>query len=217
IGGYGNQAMSRGWQENARPYFSRKIGIGPGGAPVDVEYGGRLSGRVGRWNVGALAIRQDEFYDIDASNLFIGRASANVLAESNVGFILTDGDPVANRDNTVVGVDFRYLNTRLSSGHTIEGDAWYQQSETPGLDGDDSAWGVALRSPNHTGWRGGLSTREVETNLNPAMGYVQRTGIRDYAVDAGYTHFFDGGLLQTAYAGIDAYRVDEIGGGLLSE
>lgn len=217
IGGYGNNAMSRGWRENARPYFSRKIGIGPGGAPVDIEYGGRLSGRVGDWNVGALAIRQDEFYDIEPSNLFVGRASANVFAESNVGVILTDGDPVSNRDNTVVGVDFRYLNTRLATGRVIEGDAWYQQSETPGLDGDDASFGLALRSPNNTGLRGGASFREVQSNFHPAMGYIQRAGIRDYAVDGGYTHFFGTPLLQQGYSGVDAYRVELIDGGLLSQ
>src|SRR5690606_15809113 len=138
IGGYGNQAMSRGWQANGRPYFSRKIGISATGSPVDIEAGARISGRIGNWNVGSLAIRQDEFYDIDYQNLFIGRASANVLAESNIGFILTDGDPTSNVGNTVVGLDFRYLNTRLASGHNVESDAWYQQSETPGLDGDDA-------------------------------------------------------------------------------
>ena len=59
IGNVGNEASSDAAEQNARPYFSRKIGIGPGGAPADIEYGGRVSGRVGRWNIGALAIEQD--------------------------------------------------------------------------------------------------------------------------------------------------------------
>ena len=56
----GNNATSGASRENARPYFSRKIGLSSTGQPVDIEYGGRVSGRVGRWNIGTLAIRQDE-------------------------------------------------------------------------------------------------------------------------------------------------------------
>src|SRR5690606_7426271 len=102
-GGGSNQATRRGSREDARPYFSRNLGLSQSGAPVDIEYGGRISGRVGRWNVGTLAIRQDEAGLVDASNLFVGRYSANVLSESQVGVIVTDGDPQSNLDNTVYG------------------------------------------------------------------------------------------------------------------
>ncbi|MES3008962.1 MAG: carbohydrate binding family 9 domain-containing protein [Pseudomonadota bacterium] len=217
IGGGGNSAESRAARENARPYFSRKLGLSQSGAPVDVEYGGRISGRVGRWNIGTLAIKQDEFGAVDASNLFIGRVSANVMAESSVGMIFTDGDPASNRDNSVYGLDYRYQNTRLAGGQTIEGDVWYQRSDTPGLNGDDTAYGLALRSPNNTGLRGGIGFKEVQANFNPAMGYINRANIQDYTADVGYTHFFRDSFLQTAYTGIDAQKVNVIGGGLQSQ
>ena len=216
-GGFGNSAESRAARENARPYFSRKLGLSQTGAPVDIEYGGRISGRVGRWNIGTLAIKQDEFGAVDASNLFIGRVSANVMAESSVGMIFTDGDPTSNRDNSVYGLDFRYQNTRLAGGQTIEGDMWYQRSDTPGRNGDDAAYGLALRSPNNTGLRGGIGFKEVQANFNPAMGYINRANIQDYTADVGYTHFFRDSFLQTAYAGIDAQKVNVIGGGLQSQ
>jgi hypothetical protein len=216
-GGFGNSAESRAARENARPYFSRKLGLSQTGAPVDIEYGGRISGRVGRWNIGTLAIKQDEFGAVDSSNLFIGRVSANVLAESSLGMIFTDGDPTSNRDNSVYGLDFRYQNTRLAGGQTIEADAWFQRSDTPGLTGDDEAWGVALRSPNNSGLRGGVGFKEVQANFNPAMGYINRANIQDYTADVGYTHFFRDSFLQTAYTGIDAQKVNVIGGGLQSQ
>ncbi len=216
-GGFGNSAESRAARENARPYFSRKLGLSQTGAPVDIEYGGRISGRVGRWNIGTLAIKQDEFGAVDASNLFIGRMSANVMAESSVGMIFTDGDPASNRDNSVYGLDFRYQNTRLAGGQTIEGDVWYQRSDTPGLNGDDAAYGLALRSPNNTGLRGGIGFKEVQANFNPAMGYINRANIQDYTADVGYTHFFRDSFLQKAYTGIDAQKVNVIGGGLQSQ
>ena len=218
IGNTGNQATSDGSQQNARPYFSRKIGLGAGGAPVDIEYGGRLSGRVGRWNIGTLAIQQGADGALDPSSLFISRISANVLAESNVGFIITDGDPTSNLDNLVFGTDFRYLNTRLSSGMALEGDAWYMQSETPGLVGDDASWGLGLRSPNNQGWRGGVGFKEVQENFNPAMGFVNNAGVRDYSLDFGYTHFMKpGGFLQQLQTSFDAQRVNFIEGGLQTQ
>jgi hypothetical protein len=218
IGGNGNNASSRPAVENARPYFSRRIGLSATGAPVDIEYGGRISGRVGRWNIGTLAVRQGEFGAIDSTDLFISRISANVLQESNVGFILTSGDPGSDLDNTVFGADFRYLNTRLPGGQVVEGDVWYQQSDTPGLKGEDAAFGLGLRSPNNTGLRGGIGYKEVQRNFNPALGYINRSNVADWMADVGFTHFFEpGGFLQSAYTGIDMQRIELLDGGLQSE
>ena len=56
--------------------------------------------------------------------------------------IFTAGDPNSARDNALVGLDFRYLNTRLPGGRVMQADAWFQRTETEGLSGDDSAFGV---------------------------------------------------------------------------
>ncbi|MGE4658176.1 MAG: sugar-binding protein, partial [Gammaproteobacteria bacterium] len=122
--------FSRPLLENGRPFFSRKIGLSSTGQPVDLDVGGKLSGRIGRWNIGALAVQQDKFEAVKAADLFVGRASANVLQESNVGVIITDGDPRSNLSNSVLGADFHYQNTRLPNGRVIEADIWYQQSNT---------------------------------------------------------------------------------------
>jgi hypothetical protein len=217
-GGFGgNQATSRGGRENARPYFSRTIGLGANGEQVDLKYGGRVSGRVGRWNIGTLAVRQDASATVDVSDLFVGRFSANVLDESSLGFIVTDGDPQSNIDNTVYGVDFRYLNTQLASGRQLQGDAWYQQSDTPGLSGDDASWGVNVSSPNNAGWRGEVGIKEVQQNFNPALGFVNRTNVRDYSGRIGYTHYFTNSIWQQAFSGLDVFRGEIIDGGLQSE
>ncbi|HMB72726.1 MAG TPA: carbohydrate binding family 9 domain-containing protein [Gammaproteobacteria bacterium] len=220
IGGGGNgnnQASSRADRENARPYFSRRIGLDQTGAPVDLEYGGRVSGRLGRWSIGTLAIRQDEAGDVDATDLFVGRISADISQESTFGIILTDGDPRSNLDNSVYGFDYRYLNTRLPGGRQLEADVWLQRSETEGIDGDDGAFGVAVRMPNNTGLRGGISLKEVEQNFNPAMGFVDRSNIQDLSAEIGFTRFFESSLMQSAYFGIDAQRIESLEGQLETE
>ncbi len=219
IGGIagGNNATSGGSRENARPYFSRKLGLSETGAPVDIDYGGRISGRIGRWNIGTLAIHQDEFAAVGASDLLVARMSANVLSDSTVGFIYTDGDPTSDVDNSVIGTDFQYVNNNFIGDRILQADGWYQQSDTPGLNGDDASFGFGVRLPASQGIRTRVGYKEVQSNFNPAMGFVNRSNIRDFTADIGYTYFFKEGVLQSAFAGIDAQRIEVIDGGLQSE
>ena len=202
---------------NALPFFSRRIGLSSTGRPVDLTGGGKLSGRVGRWNIGTLAIRQEQFEDVNPSDLFVARASANVLAESAIGVIVTDGDPQSNVDNSVAGVDFRYQNTRLPSGRVIESELWYLNSSTDGLVGDDSAWGARLWMPNTTGLRGGIGIKEVQANFNPALGFINRRDIVDYTGELAYTHRPSGRNLRSLYSGAVIERIEYLEGGLQSE
>ena len=202
---------------NALPFFSRRIGLSSTGQPVDLTGGGKLSGRVGRWNIGTLAIRQEEFGDVGSSDLFVARAAANVLAESAIGFVVTDGDPQSNRDNSVAGVDFRYQNTRLPGGRVIESELWYLNSSTDGLVGDDSAWGARFWMPNTTGLRGGIGIKEVQANFDPALGYINRRDIIDYTGELAYTWRPSGRSLRSMYSGVVIERIENLDGGLQSE
>ena len=130
---------------------------------------------------------------------------------------MTDGDAQSNVDNTVYGADFRYLNTQLASGRQLEGNLWYQQSDTPGLDGDDASWGASVSSPNNSGLRGELGIKEVQRNFNPALGFVNRTNVRDFTSRLGYTHFYNSDLFQQSYSGLDVFRGEVIDGGLQSQ
>ena len=108
-----------------------------------------------------LGVALDDFQDVDSSNVFVGRVAANVLEESSVGLIVTGGDPRSNRDNSLMGADFRYRNTNLPGGRTLDGEAWYQKSDTEGVDGNETAWGIRMAAPNNTGLRGELGFENV--------------------------------------------------------
>lgn len=203
--------------ESGRPFFSRRIGLSESGETVDIEVGGKLTGRPGRWNIGMLAIRQDAFSDVDASDLFVARFAANILDESSVGMILTHGDPNSNLDNTLAGVDFRYTNTRFGNGRTLEGSVWYQQSETEGLEGDDSAFGFTLRAPNAEGFRGAIGYKELQQNFFPALGFVNRVGVRDLTLEGGYTWYTDWSAIRSIHSGIDFERIEKLSGGVESQ
>ena len=220
---YGNDALSRSVRENARPFFSRRIGLSDSGEPVGLDVGARLAGRVGRWNLGFLGIRQEEYEStedlevIDATDILVGRLTANVLEESSAGFIVTSGDPRSNLDNRLVGVDFTYRNSRLAGGKRLEANAWYQQSDAEGLRGDDAAFGFNIAYPSKTGWRAGLAASEVQENFKPALGFVSRSDVRQYAGDVSYTHRFTDRYLENVSSGLNVKRVSYIDGELQSQ
>lgn len=217
--GTGFGAIPNASQQNARPFFSRTIGLSANGEPVDLEVGGKLSGRIGNLNVGSLLISQSEDVStgVDATDIFVGRAVMNVLSESQLGIIMTDGDPQSNLDSTLYGADFRYRNSQLPNNKSVELNAWIQKTDTEGKLGDDMAYSLALTAPNRNGWRGtGIYTR-VERNFDPAVGFVNRTGIEDYALEGGYTFIMpQGSYIASANFTVDGYRADLLSSGELS-
>ena len=213
----GTSTLSQPDLENGRPYFSRRIGLGANGQPVDLVAGGKIAERIGRLNVGALAIRQDQFEDIEATDIFVGRVAANVLESSSVGMIVTEGDPRSNLENSLIGADFQYSNTRLPGGRALQGEIWYQESETEGQDSEQAAYGFRLRAPNVVGWRGGFGVKQIEENFFPALGFVNRAGVRDHTLELGYSRRTGGEFFQTIFTGVDAERIDLINGDLQSQ
>jgi hypothetical protein len=218
FGQEGNDAIPNSAQQNGRPFFSRTIGLSSSGAPVDINVGGKVSGRIGNWNVGTLVVNQaaDDLTKVAQQTVAVGRAALNVLAESQIGVIATSGDPRLGLDNSLVGTDFRYRNSRLPGGKVVEGEAWYQQSDSELADGDDAAWGLGVAAPNSNGWRGGYSYKRIEDNFNPALGFVNNRGIEDHALDFGYRHFLaPGGSVRSVYGGFDSYRNSNLDTGQL--
>jgi hypothetical protein len=178
--GTGSSAISAPARQSARPFFSRKIGLGPNGELIDI---------VGDWNVGTLVINQDESATIDAQNIFVGRTVLNVGSRTQVGAIVTDGNPQGNIDNTLVGTDIRYRNTGFY-GNTVEASAFYQQTDTEGLTSQDNAsYGLSLFLPNAQGWQGLYQYKRVEENFFPAVGFVNNTDVQDHHGNFGYRHF----------------------------
>jgi hypothetical protein len=203
-------------QQDGRPFFSRKIGIDPtSGTPVPIGAGAKVSGRIGRFDLGTLAVQQDAYGAVDATTAFVGRVAANVLDESSIGMIMTKGDPGSNLDNSVIGIDFRYQNSTFAGGRSLEGDAWIQRSDTEGLTGNDHAMGVALRVPSNTGLRGEFALNRIEANFNPALGFVRRKGVDDLTLKLGHTWRPRGGAIRSIYSGLDANTVDYLDNGEL--
>lgn len=172
------------FSRNGRPFFTRRIGISDD-SMVDIIAGAKLTGHVGPVNIGLMDVQMDSDGPLDAKNLSVGRVAVNVLSESSVGAIVTNGDPATNDNNSVVGADFRYRDSKLFGNRVIEGAAWFQKSFTTGIDEDEMAWGLSLLYPNDEFfWE--LGFKDIGENFNPALGFANRVGVRQYKVFPRY-------------------------------
>lgn len=167
-----------GLTDNARPFFSRTIGLSESGEPVDLDAGAKLTGRAGGWSFGALATRQAAFEDLEEQSVFVGRATRDVLEESSIGMIYTQGDPRTGDENRLGGIDFRYRSSSLLPAGSIEATAWTQWSNTGEADEDSSAWGGSLRLPNDRVFID-LWHATIGESFNPGLGFVNRRGVRE--------------------------------------
>jgi hypothetical protein len=201
---------------NGKPFFSRRIGLSGDGQAIGIDMGAKLTGRIGDFSIGALAIRQEAFGELEEKDLVVARGSMNVQDESSVGFIATHGDPASNESNSLFGVDYLYRNSDGPFGKIFTGDFWIQQSDSPSLPGNDMAMGIALQIPDDK-VRSYFSVTEIQENFNPALGFVNRTGIRRYSTGLRHRTRPTESRLRTIDWRVDFSHVNDLRGNRLSQ
>ncbi len=201
---------------NGRPFFSRRIGLSDDGEAVGIDGGVKLTGRIGDLSLGALAIRQEANGSVDAQDLFVARGAYNVLDESAVGFIMTHGDPTSNDSSSVLGLDFLYRNSDGPFGEILTGKFWAQQSRSSLVSGDESAFGAALEIPSDK-LSAYLEAQLIEENFRPALGFVNRAGIRRYDTGFRYRTRPETGRWRAINHRVDFSLVTDLDGEALSQ
>ena len=162
-------------------FFSRRIGL-VDGAPIPIEGGVRLSGKVGnRTNVGFLYM-VDEGLDAVApqNDYVVARVNQELPNRSSVGAIYVgrsgDGSLSANPsddENQTYAVDGRW---GIGDNFILEG--WLARTETPGLDGDDYAYSVKSNFDSEK-WSNRIAYTEVREDFNPEVGFLRREDYRE--------------------------------------
>ena len=159
------------------PFFSRRIGL-LGGQEVPIDYGAKLTGRVGRTEVGMLDVRTRGVRDADAGNLLVGRLKRNFLEQSYVGAILTNGDPASGLSSSTVGVDMRLATSSFLGGNrNMVVNAFGLRSNNEGVVDNNASFGFGAHYPNDR-FEGQILWREIQENFDPAIGFVQRSNVR---------------------------------------
>jgi len=167
--------------ENARPFFSRNIGLA-NGRPVAIIGGAKLSGEYNGIGIGALTtVTSGTGLTREIQVLSAARVTAPITDRARVGFIGTNGDPTGVSDNTLMGADFQWRNPDWN-GKIIQTDLFYERSFSD-TRGDDDAFGFGIDFPNEM-WGGFFRFKQVGEEFFPALGFVNRRGIREYSGEA---------------------------------
>jgi hypothetical protein len=148
--------------------------------PIDIRGGGRLSGKLGGWNVGALNIQADDIEDargnnIGSANNFsvlrvqreVGRSSYGAIFVNRQGF----GEHAVDEDwNRAYGVD---ANIQVSSNQRFS--AFLARTDTPedrktGPKGSDYS-GRGFYNYTDNLWQISAGYSQVGDNFNPEVGF----------------------------------------------
>ncbi|MGC3980445.1 MAG: DUF5916 domain-containing protein [Steroidobacteraceae bacterium] len=199
-----------GLMQNGRPFFSRRMGLGSDGDELAIRAGGKITARMGRWNIGVLDVNQERGDGEGNTNLAVARVTGNFGDRTTLGVLATSGNPENGERSNLVGADMHFFDTSTFESKTIDARAWYQKIDnTPTMRGDD-AFGVLLGSPNQNGWQGLVQYTEIGENFRPALGFVNRTGMRETYGYTGYKYRPTTGGVQLISTDINASRTTDL-------
>ena len=88
------------------PFFSRRIGLSDQGTPIPIVGGARVTGQIGRYDVGVLTMKTESTATTPSNTYTVGRVKQNLLTNSWIGALVT------NRDSTVAGDHEQALRRR---------------------------------------------------------------------------------------------------------
>lgn len=172
------------------PLFTRQIGL-LGESEVPIDAGVKLTGTVGRTDVGVLGVRTGDVRAgsrlvVGEKNFFVGRVKRNLFQQSYVGAIFTDGHPALGRDGRTYGADIRLATSRfLGRPRNFIVNAFAARSANQGVSGRDWSYGFSAHYPNDR-FIAQIAYREVQEHFNPALGFVQRDNVRMLRLGASY-------------------------------
>lgn len=169
-------APSAGSRNTPTLFFSRRIGL-ESGALLPILGGGRVTGKVGPFDVGGLSIQTgpDDALGIRSTNYTALRLRRDVLRRSSIGALFTgrSTSAVAEGSNQTFGLDGSF-----SFGQNLDLIGYYAWTRTPGLAGADRSY---LGSVNYASslWGARLEHLLVGEAFNPEVGFLRRRGFRE--------------------------------------
>ncbi len=204
-------------------FYSRRIGLFEYGdddesASVPLVAGGRITGRVGAFTIGALDIQQRASAAIGApaTNFSVVRVRRDILKQSNIGVLFANRSRATDApgSNQTFGADAAFTFHRSLTINT-----YYAATRTEGREGRDASYRADVL---WTGDRYGFEAEHltVQPNFNPDAGFLRRedfrrnygmvrfsprpggsSPIRKYQSEVSFDHFTDSdGHLETQLA-----------------
>ena len=156
-------------------FFSRRIGL-ESGTIVPILGGGRVTGKIGAFDIGALSIQTDNeaISGAEMTNFTVVRVKRDILRRSSIGALFTNRSVSLAGDgsNQAYGADatFAFYDNVSLLGYVAK-------TQTPGLDREDTSYQGRF---NYAGDRYGFQAEHlvVEDNFIPEVGFLRRDNFR---------------------------------------
>ncbi len=148
-------------------FYSRNIGLSETGERIPLIGGGKMTGKVGGFDLGILSVQTGTHLGRPGQNYAVGRIRKEILGRSYIGAIVTNRQG-AGSWNRVAGADARFVLKRYLN----IGALFAKSSETAGA---DKSWarqaGIEWRDDRI---EAGINYINIDPNFNPGIGYVRR-------------------------------------------
>ena len=156
-------------------FYSRRIGL-QDGQVVPIIAGGRVTGKIGQFDVGALSIQTDDeqISRAESTNFTVVRVKRDILRRSTVGAIFT------NRSISLLGDGASQAfgaDATFAFYDNIQMLGYYARTETPGVVAENTSYQMKFDYP---GDRLGMQVDHilVEDNFVPEVGFLRRDNFR---------------------------------------
>ncbi len=190
-------------------FFSRRIGLSEDGEIIPIVGGARITGKLGRTDVGAFHIRQQEFEGVSPATGFSAvRLRRDVLERSSVGVMALDRTESGGDSHRLGAGDFSWAPTEAV---TIGGFA--ARSSTAGVEGRESAFGLNGQVGNDR-WNVFTTYTDIGEGFRSEMGFVPRTGVRKMRVDGLWSPRINRFGIRQIFMGPNYIRITEPDGSI---
>ena len=170
------------------PFFSRRIGLlDASGTPQRINFGGKLLGQVGDYDVGLLQVQTGEENAALGEDFIVGRVKRRMLRQSYIGALYTlrdtRGGDLENRQT--IGADFKLATSTFRGRQNLQANGYLLHTTNPLDTGKNAAFGAELSYPNDP-WSFNVEYMEIQDNYDAAVGYTRRTGFRKIQPRIGF-------------------------------
>ena len=157
-------------------FYSRRIGLNSGRV-VPIDIGERLSGKVGKFNIGALNLQagDDAVAKTPVTNFTVLRIKRDIFRRSSIGLMATNrsqSSVVPGASNQALGADaaFAFFQDLNLGGY-------YALSRTEGKNADNISYqGRVDYAPDRYGFK--FDYLKVGDNYSPEVGFTRRDNFR---------------------------------------
>ena len=205
ISNYTYRMKPERWSRSFTMFHSRRIGL-ESGSQIPILGGGRLSGKVGIYDLGYLNMTSESMGDVPLMKFNVTRVRRNIFQKSNIGAIFIDrnsGDQSRNHQSTGIDLNLKINKLLIYS--------YVAQTDNPDIKNDNLAGRVVVAWRNNK-WDLAAYYKKVEENFDPQVGFIQRTNVDETFATVGMHKRFTAGRFRNLNPYFQVNQYDNLSG-----